>query len=80
MMLSKTQHKILTQLREAMVSSVDLYTPFPKPFYHDRHAIKAIYLGCDPSSRKAERFCHAFALPKGGVWLWTVCEGSQIKP
>jgi hypothetical protein len=62
----KAQQEILAQLREAEITNVDSYTPFPMPFYCDLSKVKAIYLGCDPSNTKYnQRFDYVFALPSG---------------
>jgi len=65
MMPLQKQKKIIVRLHVAGILSVDDYTPFPKPYCVDPSAVKAIYLGCDPSNTGGKRFCYAFALPDG---------------
>lgn len=63
------QKKIIAKLLGEGISTVDDYTPFPKPFYHDLSNVKAIYLGCDPTNTKFNnRFDYAFALPNGNQY------------
>ncbi|MBA4311175.1 MAG: hypothetical protein C0417_00955 [Chlorobiaceae bacterium] len=66
MMPLEKQEDILARLRATGITSVDDYTPFPKPFCVNPNSVKAIYLGCDPTNTKyMNRFEYAFALPDG---------------
>lgn len=66
MMSIEKQKRIIMQMRDCKLTTVEGYTPFPKPFYHDLAKVKAIYLGCDSTNTKFKnRFEYVFALPNG---------------
>lgn len=57
-----TDTEIVLFLRGRYGSEVLDTVPFPKPAFVDRAKVKAIYLGCDPSNMRNDKFDFAFAL------------------
>lgn len=56
------QKEIIKHLKLKFGEDIREIVPFPKPFFKDPNQVKAIYLGCDPSTTRKHEFKYAFAI------------------